>query len=38
MIALRNGIEVARTDEVAFNIATGGRLTESSEDLTVADR
>jgi len=38
LIGYRNGVEVARTDDVAFNIKTGGVLTETEDTITVQDR
>jgi len=38
VIAYRNGVEVARDDDVSFNIQTGGALTETEDDMSVEDR
>jgi hypothetical protein len=38
LIALRNGVEVGRNDEVNFMIMTGGKLSEWEEEIRVKDR
>ncbi len=38
LVGYRAGVEVGRNDAIAFNIQTGGALTETTDDVTIPDR